>query len=83
MAIGGSVTRETATRYILEHRLVMAKKLGRCLQPWEEVHHLNGLRDDNRLENLVLVNKRNHPHNTLVKKLQARIRELEQLRLNI
>jgi hypothetical protein len=60
--------------YVLEHRYKVAKKIGRPLKDHEIVHHLNGIKDDNRDENLELVGRTKH---LWITKMQIRIRQLE------
>jgi len=51
---GSVLTVSGGCRQISQHRYVMEQYLGRELRGKENVHHLNGVRDDNRLENLEL-----------------------------
>ena len=43
-----------------EHRTIAVEVLGRPLKEWEVVHHINGQRDDNRLENLCVMSRVDH-----------------------
>ena len=65
---------------IMEHRLIMAKHLGRCLRSWEIVHHINHKRDDNRIKNLKLATKDGHMQITFLEEKVKRL-EVENARL--
>lgn len=47
---------------IRQHRWLMERHLGRKLLPTEHVHHKNGKRDDNRIENLEVMTNSEHAY---------------------
>lgn len=46
--------------YYYEHRLIVEKQLGRVLEDWETVHHINEDKKDNRIINLFVCSRKEH-----------------------
>lgn len=65
----------TKKGYVLEHRLIMSGLIGRPIDPSEDVHHINGIKDDNTPSNLQLIKKTEHTilHHKGIKKRSNKV----------
>jgi len=64
------------TLYVFEHISVWEKANGKLPEGYL-VHHLNGIKNDNRLKNLLALPRRGHSPTLLIKEVQKRLREVE------
>lgn len=69
--------RQSAGGYVFEHVLVWEEAHGKLIPKGYVIHHLNGVKNDNRADNLVAISRKDHNTWSLTQELQRRIRELE------
>lgn len=69
-----------ANGYVLEHRYIMCEHLGRILKADEVIHHINGIKTDNRVENLRVMSNSEH---TILHHTGSKRSELTKLNIRI
>lgn len=72
-----ALARKTYNPYVPEHILIWEQAHGRSLPTDWVIHHLNGIRGDNRLENLLALPRKHHSPMLNVKEVQKRLKEVE------